>query len=631
MKFLQIVNFYSSYLDDFYAQRPGLAGEAYQKQLSALVADGFGGSHLFAPYLGEFGYDANLVIANCEPLQRRWLAENAPLQGCGDIMQVLLMQVEMLRPEIIYISDPICFDSRFVRALSYRPRLVLGWRAASVPAQTDWSDFDLILSNFKFGLELAVKHGARGREFFMPGFPPHIAQTVASEEKRHDVVFTGQVTGEHGARREVLNHASKALLTDDRSFSLAYFIPGSMDRLEAGIAMRNHGGVWGMDMYRTLRRGRIALNVQIDIGEDQAGNMRLFEATGSGSFLLTDYHPNISRYFEPGRELETYASPGELIEKVHHYLAHSEEREAIARRGQERCLREYSMQKRAAELDAIIRKYLPASVTAPSAAAAAPAEGAMARFEALQRQKEEALQRRLTSSVAKGPEVPAAPAPPTDDLAAAFPEVSFGTLVQVLGMRNISIGEGSCIGDCSWLNVCVRDEHVRLRIGRCVLVGRQGMISTGGTLEIGDYCVFAPRVYISDADHIYTDIMQPVIQQGATLNRRVVVEENCWLGINTVISGNLTVGRGSVIGANAVVTRDIPPFSVAVGNPAQIVKMYSPRTGGWERTRTAEDIERIVEERRQVGIPSREEYREILRRNALVTRLDPILTGRGNL
>lgn len=212
-----------------------------------------------------------------------------------------------------------------------------------------------------------------------------------------------------------------------------------------------------------------------------------------------------------------------------------------------------------------------------------------------------------------------------------FPDVAFGDHIQILGIRNISIGKGSCVGNNTWLNICVRDEHIRMRIGECVLVGRQNMISTGGYLEIGDYCVFAPRVYISDADHIFANIMQPIIQQGATINRSVIVEENCWLGINTVISGNLTVGRGSIIGANTVVTRDIHPFSVVAGNPGQIIKMYSPRSGSWERTRTEEDIERILEERRMIGMPIREEYQQILRRNAGISRLDPILTGRGNI
>ncbi len=88
-----------------------------------------------------------------------------------------------------------------------------------------------------------------------------------------------------------------------------------------------------------------------------------------------------------------------------------------------------------------------------------------------------------------------------------YPNVSFGFGVQVIGARNLQIGEGSCVGDNTWLNVCIRDEKVRMKIGRCVLIGRQSVISTGGFLEIADYCVLAPRVYVSDANHIFDDIL----------------------------------------------------------------------------------------------------------------------------
>jgi len=199
----------------------------------------------------------------------------------------------------------------------------------------------------------------------------------------------------------------------------------------------------------------------------------------------------------------------------------------------------------------------------------------------------------------------------------------------VIGLRNTSIGEGSCVADHTWMNVCLRDEQVRLKVGRCVLVGRQSMISTGGQLEIGDYCILAPRVYISDADHIFSDTGQPILQQGATLGRSVIVEENCWLGINTVVSGNLTVGRGVVIAANSVVINDVPPFCVVAGNPATIIKMYNPLTRLWERTRTPEDQERVQQARESAGLPDRAKYQQILAMASTFNQVDPIAAGRG--
>ncbi|OQX22472.1 MAG: hypothetical protein BWK80_30415 [Desulfobacteraceae bacterium IS3] len=120
-----------------------------------------------------------------------------------------------------------------------------------------------------------------------------------------------------------------------------------------------------MDMYRALKSGRIALNIDIDFGD--GGNIRLFETTGTGSFLLTQYHEKLTQYFEPGKEIETFRDEKELIDKIDYYLAHPEEREAIARRGQERCLRDYSMENRAKAFDQIIRKHLSLKSTPSSA------------------------------------------------------------------------------------------------------------------------------------------------------------------------------------------------------------------------------------------------------------------------
>jgi len=208
-------------------------------------------------------------------------------------------------------------------------------------------------------------------------------------------------------------------------------------------------------------------------------------------------------------------------------------------------------------------------------------------------------------------------------------DVTIGKHVQITGRaKNLFIDSGTTIGDHVWLNVSFRDDmEICMKIGRCVLIGRQSMISTGGYLEIGDFCLFAPRVYVSDLDHIFSDPNQPILQQGATFGRSVIIEENCWLGINVVVTGNVTVGRGSVVAANSTVLKDVPPFSVVAGNPAKITKMYNAETKSWERIKNDEDIRRVLHTNNQIGLPSREEYRTILTKNAKISKIDPILAG----
>ncbi|MBI5722733.1 MAG: hypothetical protein HZA50_02155 [Planctomycetes bacterium] len=214
---------------------------------------------------------------------------------------------------------------------------------------------------------------------------------------------------------------------------------------------------------------------------------------------------------------------------------------------------------------------------------------------------------------------------------ALFPGAAFGKDVQVLGVSNIEIGQGTCLGDEAWLNICIRDDKIRLRIGAGVLIGRQNMISTAGFMEIGDFCLFGPRVSIIDADHTFGDIYLPYTVQPATANRQLIVEENCWIGVGAAVVGSLTVGRGSIIGANAVVLCDVPPFSVAVGNPARVVKMFNPAANQWQKVAGAEQQEEIVAARMKAGMPPREQYRQILRSRVAVGGMTPLLAGRGCL
>ncbi len=210
-----------------------------------------------------------------------------------------------------------------------------------------------------------------------------------------------------------------------------------------------------------------------------------------------------------------------------------------------------------------------------------------------------------------------------------YPKVSFGSNVQILGIKNTQIGKGTCVGDNSWLNVCTRDSQKRIKIGQKVLIGREALITTADNLEIGDYCVLAPRVYISETDHVFSDINIPILQQGVIRGKKVIIEENCWIGINSVIIGELIIGRGSVIAANSVVKNDVPPFSIVAGTPAKIVKMYNPSSKKWDRICDNADMTRVLSERSKHPLISRDEYLVILNQNSNIKRIHPILAGRG--
>jgi spore maturation protein CgeB len=94
------------------------------------------------------------------------------------------------------------------------------------------------------------------------------------------------------------------------------------------------------------------------MAEQYAANMRLYEATGVGTMLLTDWKTNLHEVFEIGKEVAAYRSTRECVELVNYYLANDKEREAIARAGQQRTLSEHSYYHRMQELTEILERYL---------------------------------------------------------------------------------------------------------------------------------------------------------------------------------------------------------------------------------------------------------------------------------
>ncbi len=100
---------------------------------------------------------------------------------------------------------------------------------------------------------------------------------------------------------------------------------------------------------------------------------------------------------------------------------------------------------------------------------------------------------------------------------------------------------------------------------------------------IGENTAIAANVTITDIHHPYEDISRPIEKQPIVV-KEVVIGADCKIYNNAVVLPGVHIGKHVTIGANCVVIRDMPDFSVAVGNPARIVKRYNPDTQIWERT-----------------------------------------------
>jgi len=369
LKFLQVHTFYQDYLNQFYSGHEYLTKASFTNQIEALLADGFSGIHLFAPYMTQYNYDSQLIIANNKWSQEKWLSENPEYNNQNyDFTSLLKVQIEHFQPDVLYLSDPITFDSKFIRTLSFQPKLIIGWRAADIPLGTDWSEFDIMLSGLAGVREMALKIGARSATHFFPGFPSRFLNDVKLTKSIYDVSFCGQWTiDQHAKRNSYIEEIIKSS-NSNRDYSCGLYLSGQIQTIPKEVLKYNLGTCYGVNMLKALKSGKITIDARgnirslssssEDLALNETINMRIFEATGSGVFLLTEHFENINQYFIPGKEIETFKDKKELIEKIRYYATHDEEREGIAKRGQEKCLNEYSIEKRAKEFDLIIRDEL---------------------------------------------------------------------------------------------------------------------------------------------------------------------------------------------------------------------------------------------------------------------------------
>ncbi|MDP5230557.1 MAG: acyltransferase [Cellulophaga sp.] len=124
-------------------------------------------------------------------------------------------------------------------------------------------------------------------------------------------------------------------------------------------------------------------------------------------------------------------------------------------------------------------------------------------------------------------------------------------------------------------------NNVRVGIGSVVI----------GPVVMGNGSGLGQHVFVSGFNHGYEDASQNSSQQALVI-RPTVIEEDAHIGANSVILAGVTIGKRCQIGAGSVVTKDIPPYSIAVGNPAKVIKQFNHLTGTWDKV-TKKDLSLI--------------------------------------
>lgn len=393
MRIARLMSFSKDYVAYRYGADEQLASMPYEAQKAAFFSDFYVFSNSWEYWLREAGVEAFDVPFAVPALDDAYLREKggqAPRDGSiGAAIEVL----RDLKPDVVFLSSLERWDYESIARIREEVpsvRGILGMAGVNVQNPQALSLIDSFVTCMKAQAERLREDGLDAR--FMPhAFEPRILDAVPPTERTIDFAFFGNVFDGaqwHDFRRRVLHELVKECglilysstaagrsggtlrkLAMTGAYWTAKVLPTSSPMMSAlpfgdklrsaanwpgppswssGRELAGHTRTprYGLGMYRELAATRLTVNVHIGAAGPYAANMRLFEATGMGTCLLTDAKSDIREFFEPDKEIVTFESVGDAVAKAKALLANPERTEEIGRAGQRRTLRDHTYQQR---------------------------------------------------------------------------------------------------------------------------------------------------------------------------------------------------------------------------------------------------------------------------------------------
>jgi hypothetical protein len=275
-------------------------------------------------------------------IQRVWAREHG-LSSRASLGDILRAQIEEHRTDVFYNLDATGWASDFVKTLPGCVKCTIGWHA--LPYQNvSFLGYDLMVCNFPSVLDALKQQGYRTAYFF-PAYDQELAPFAARENRPVDVLFVGGYSRHHKHRAAVLEavaklageynivyHLDRSRLCRLAESPIGRLLPLAEHRRPSAIAAITKPPVFGRDYYGALSSAKIVLNGSIDMPSADRGNMRCFEALGSGSLLLSDEGKYPDGMWD-GKTMVMYNSAEDAVKQVRSLLEASERRSNIGRAG----------------------------------------------------------------------------------------------------------------------------------------------------------------------------------------------------------------------------------------------------------------------------------------------------------
>ena len=396
MKISILTVLYEQIVDDFY-QYHSHSNTSYTEQKQefdntvSLWATGWNRALL------KCGHEVLTITINAHQLQAAWAQENG--FPSTDSKQIALEQIRRFKPDVLwydYFDIPLLKE---IKSSVSSLRLVLGWTGSAIVSYNVFQEIDLVISCAPEAVQTLHDYGIKAYHLHH-AFDPYIISSIQKKQKHYGVTFVGQIVRGrefHTERERLLKRLAvevelsifspayslgikDVLLTPIRQAAYLLARPihwfgatsffHDIERLRKILELRERPNfpfdrnlksklkppVFGINMYQCLSDSQAVLNIHADSSPLHASNMRLFETTGIGTCLVTDWRQNINELFIEDEEVVTYRSIEDCVNKLKWLMNIPLHAEKIAERGQHRTLRDHTYDVRSTQLLEIIHK-----------------------------------------------------------------------------------------------------------------------------------------------------------------------------------------------------------------------------------------------------------------------------------
>jgi len=385
----------------YYEQNPQVLKKTYSEQYAHLMSFGLGWADFYSKAFKKIGVEAFEIVNNAEFLQKKWAEENnTSAQG----LNLIFEQLKFHKPEIVWFQDSFTYPEDFLKSLKNKIpsiKIIIGNCCAPYSPENlkTFKLFNFVTTCSPVFVDDFNKNGINNILLYH-AFDKDILNRIGANKKEKDLVFVGSIVprkGFHMERKKFLeliasknnldfnfygnlyNTSYSEVLKLQLLYALKKIIKISGVKIKSSSNLKKieslsefthyhkyskdllekyKGAKYGIDMYKSIAKSKLTIDIQGEIGGNYAATMRLFEATGVGTLLIEENKKNIPELFELDKEIVTFNSFDEAMEKIIFLLENEKIATEIAKAGQKRTLKDHTYDNRAQKLLEQINKII---------------------------------------------------------------------------------------------------------------------------------------------------------------------------------------------------------------------------------------------------------------------------------